>query len=127
MKKLYLIMAILLSVIFLFGCREDAGYRKITPQRAKEIMDTLQDDDVVILDVRTEAEFRQGHIEGALLIPDYDILSQAEQKLPDKNKTILVYCRTGNRSRRAAKDLISLGYKDVYDFGGIVDWDYGLV
>lgn len=125
MKKIICIAIIILSVIMAFSCTDETSYQKISAQRAKEIMDT--NEDVIILDVRTQSEYNEGHIEGAMLIPDYNILTQAEGKLPDKEKIILVYCRTGNRSKRTSKDLISLGYKNVYDFGGINSWSYGLV
>ena len=78
--------------------------------------------DVVILDVRTEEEFDDGHIRNAVLLPDYEISEKAESVLADKNQTILIYCRTGRRSAIAAKELISMGYTSVYDFGGIADW-----
>lgn len=97
-------------------------YVRISQEEAKNIMD--EDDDIVILDVRTPEEFAEGHIPGALLIPDYDIEKRAEAELTDKNQTVLVYCRSGNRSRGAAKKLISMGYTDVRDFGGIMSWPY---
>ncbi len=95
-------------------------YKKITAQQAIEMMG----DGVVILDVRTPDEYAAGHIEGAVLLPDYDIGEKAPEVLPDKDATILVYCRTGNRSAGAAKELIELGYTAVYDFGGLeTDWE----
>jgi len=87
----------------------------------------IDNEDVIILDVRTEEEFRQGHIEGAILIPDYDLDKLAGEKLPDKDATILIYCRSGNRSKLASHFLIGMGYQNVYDFGGILDWRYGEV
>ena len=95
-----------------------AEYKKITPNEAIEMMS----EDVIILDVRTKAEFDEGHIPNAVLLPDADITQRAEEALPDKDQTILVYCRSGRRSALAAKDLIQLGYTSVYDFGGILDW-----
>ncbi len=95
-----------------------AEYKKITPKEAMEMMG----EDVIILDVRTKAEFDDGHIPNALLLPDAEITQKAEEVLPDKDKIILVYCRSGRRSALAAKDLVQLGYTDVYDFGGILDW-----
>jgi len=103
---------------------EQAEYIKLTPEEAKEMIDN---EDVIILDVRTEEEFRQGHIEGAILIPDYDLDKLAGEKLPDKDATILIYCRSGNRSKLASHFLIGMGYQNVYDFGGILDWRYGEV
>lgn len=99
-------------------------YQSIKAAQAKEIMDT---EEVIILDVRTPQEYEEGHIEGALLVPDYELISAAETKLPDKDAKILVYCRSGNRSRSAAKELIDMGYTQVYDFGGIMSWTYGIV
>lgn len=103
-----------------------AQYRKISPQLAKEMMDS--GDPVTIVDVRTDAEYRQGHIDGALLLPNESIsTSERPSSLPDLSATILVYCRSGNRSAQAARKLASLGYVNVYDFGGIIDWPYETV
>lgn len=119
----------LLIVIVLSGCtatkeENKIMYNKITAEEAKEIIDTQE---VIILDVRTKEEFKEKHIEGALLIPDYELEKLAKSKLPDKNKKILVYCRSGNRSKSAARLLIDMGYTDVYDFGGIINWPYETV
>ena len=100
------------------------GYKQISQAQAKEIMDTRSD--YIILDVRTEKEFAAGHIKGAILIPDYEIRLRTEKELSDKDKTILVYCRSGRRSKLAARDLAELGYTDVLEFGGIIDWKYGI-
>ncbi|MGN1027233.1 MAG: rhodanese-like domain-containing protein, partial [Faecousia sp.] len=81
----------------------------------------------VILDVRTEEEFAQGHIPGAILLPDYEIREEAERSLPDKDALILVYCRSGRRSKNAAETLAELGYTNIREFGGILDWPYGTV
>lgn len=118
-----------LIVILLSGCaatkeENKIMYNKITAEEAKEMIDTQE---VIILDVRTQEEFKEKHIEGALLIPDYELANVAKSKLPDKNKKILVYCRSGNRSKSAARLLIDMGYTDVYDFGGIINWPYGTV
>lgn len=105
---------------------EDAPkYIKITPEDAKNIMDT--EDNIIILDVRTQEEFDSGHIENAILIPNTDISDKASEKLPDKDQKILVYCRSGNRSQTASAELISMGYTKVFDFGGIIDWPYETV
>ena len=119
----------LLIVIVLSGCtatkeENKIMYNKITAEEAKEMIDTQE---VIILDVRTQEEFKEKHIEGALLIPDYELANVAKSKLPDKNKKILVYCRSGNRSKSAARLLIDMGYTDVYDFGGIINWPYETV
>lgn len=100
-------------------------YEQITPSEAKRLMDT--ESDYVILDVRTEEEYNEGHIEGAVLIPDFEITSKAESILTNKNQLILVYCRSGRRSKLAAEALVSLGYTNVKEFGGIIDWEYGTV
>ncbi len=118
-----------LIVILLSGCtatkeENKIMYNKITAEEAKEMIDTQE---VIILDVRTKEEFKEKHIEDALLIPDYELEKLAESKLPDKNKKILVYCRSGNRSKTAARLLIDMGYTDVYDFGGIINWPYETV
>ena len=98
-------------------------YEQITPAEAKEIMDTEQN--YIILDVRTKEEFAEGHIAGAILIPDYEITEKAEGILTDKEQQILVYCRSGRRSKNAAIQLVELGYRNVKEFGGIIDWSYG--
>ncbi len=103
---------------------EQDRYVKLTPEEAKEMIDN---EDVIILDVRTEEEYRQGHIEDAILIPDYKLDKLAEEKLPDKDATILIYCRSGNRSKLSSHLLIGMGYQNIYDFGGILDWRYGEV
>lgn len=97
----------------------------ITAEEAKKIMDT--ESEYVILDVRTEEEFAQGHIPGAILIPDYEIREEAESSLPDKDALILVYCRSGRRSKNAAQILAELGYTNIREFGGIIDWPYETV
>lgn len=102
-----------------------AKYHKMTAKEAKAVMDG--DEDYILLDVRTSAEYEESHIEGAILIPNNEIAAQAESVLPDKDATILVYCRSGNRSSRAAKELVSMGYTEVYDFGGIMSWPYETV
>ena len=94
----------------------------ITAEEAKEIMDSREG--YVILDVRTQEEYDQGHIPGAVLIPNTEIEAQAEALLTDKNQLILVYCRSGRRSKQAAEILVELGYTNIYEFGGILDWPY---
>lgn len=100
-------------------------YEQITQVEAKNIIDTKSN--FIILDVRTEEEFAEGHIENAILIPDYEITSKADEILKDKNQLILVYCRSGNRSKVASQALVELGYTNVKEFGGIIDWEYGIV
>lgn len=88
-------------------------------------MDTEKD--YIILDSRTQEEFDEGHIEGAILIPEYEIAARAEKELPNKNQLILVYCRSGRRSKIAAQALADSGYTNVKEFGGIIDWPYETV
>lgn len=99
-----------------------SGYMQITAEETKQIIDG--DGDYIILDVRTKEEYAEGHIPDALLIPDYEIAEKAEEMLPDKDQTILVYCRSGNRSKGASEKLAEMGYTDVREFGGINDWPY---
>jgi len=98
-------------------------YRKISPQEAKEMMVEGN----VILDVRTNEEYNAGHIENSILLPVDSILKGDYSLIPDKNKIILVYCRSGNRSATASKALVEAGYMQIYDFGGINDWPYEIV
>lgn len=101
------------------------GVLLITAQKAKEIMDVGRS--VVIVDVRAQDEYDQGHIAGAVLLPDYELASRAQTELPDKDATLLVYCRSGRRSQSAAQKPAAMDYTDVRDFGGVIDWPYGLV
>ncbi|MEL7569556.1 MAG: rhodanese-like domain-containing protein [Eubacteriaceae bacterium] len=96
---------------------------QITHKKAKEMIDSF---DVVIIDVRTEEEFDKGHIKNAVLIPHYELHEKVNEIVSDKNKTILIYCQNGIRSSAAEKLLMYIGYKNVYDFGGINDWPYGI-
>lgn len=125
MKKLAMII---LAFLLLTACaqekaaEQEAVYMNITAQEAKNLMDTQED--YVILDARTQEEYDQGHIPGAILIPDTHIREQAEEKLPRKDQLILVYCRSGRRSKLASETLAELGYTNVKEFGGIIDWPY---
>ena len=130
MKRLFFIMLILLCIL-LGGCGKDtnktekgenAMYVQITAEAAKKIMDSSRD--CIILDVREKDEFDAGHLSGAILIPYTEIERKAGEMLPDKDKLILVYCRSGRRSKIAAKALADLGYTNVKEFGGIIDWPY---
>ena len=85
-----------------------------------QIMD--ENENYIILDVRTQAEYNQGHIPNAICIPNETIDENVVNKLPDKNQMILVYCRSGNRSKQAAEKLKKLGYTNLIEFGGIIDW-----
>ena len=117
----------LLCLLGFAGCAQqeepmEITYQQISAQDAKNIMDT--ETDYVIIDARTEEEFATGHIKNAILIPEYEVAARAETELPDKNALILVYCRSGRRSKIAAEELIKLGYTNVKEFGGIIDWPY---
>ena len=100
----------------------DTVYENITAKEAKRIMDTQTG--YVILDVRTQEEYDEKHIPEAILIPDYEIHEKAEGILMDKSQLILVYCRSGRRSKLAAENLLKLGYTNIKEFGGIIDWPY---
>ena len=101
---------------------EKAMYEQITAEEAKKIMDSGEDH--IILDTREQDEFDEGHIPGAILIPYTEIENKAIEQMPDKDKLILVYCRSGRRSKIAAESLSKLGYTNVKEFGGIIDWTY---
>lgn len=101
---------------------KDITYAQISQQEAKRLMDT--EEDYVILDVRTQAEYDEKHIPNAVLIPDYEIEEKAESVIPDKDTLILVYCRSGRRSKAASQKLAEMGYTNVKEFGGINDWEY---
>ena len=117
------VLTMLLVAILLVSCANSQEvYMNITPETAKQIMDTSKD--YVILDVRTQEEFDQAHIPGAILIPNDQISAEAERVLMDKNQLILVYCRSGRRSKLAAEELVKLGYTNIKEFGGIIDWPY---
>lgn len=125
MKKL---VFLLLAVMLLTACGQDkendkgAVYVNITAEEAKQIMDT--EEGYIILDVRTQEEYDQGHITGAIVIPHEEIAEKAEEVLTDKDQLILVYCRSGRRSKIAAEALVELGYTNIKEFGGIIDWPY---
>ena len=101
---------------------EKAMYQQITAEEAKKIMDSGEEH--IVLDTREQEEFDNGHIPGALLIPYTEIENRAEEMIPDKNAQILVYCRSGRRSKIASLSLSKLGYTNVKEFGGIIDWPY---
>ena len=125
MKKLTIL---LLAAILLTACgqtngkEQEAMYVNITAQEAKTIMDTERG--YVILDTRTREEYDQGHIPGAIQISHDEIMEKAEEVLTDKDQLILVYCRSGRRSKIAAEALVELGYTNIKEFGGIIDWPY---
>ena len=99
---------------------EENTYRQISMKEAEEMMVT--ENNYVILDVRTLQEFNEGHIPGAICIPNETIGSEEIPQLPEKDQLILVYCHSGNRSKQASQKLVQLGYTNVVEFGGILDW-----
>jgi rhodanese-related sulfurtransferase len=137
MKRIFAVLTLALSVLTLSACAVPAPmpeptptstpvqYRKISAADAKARIDS--GDEIIILDVRTQEEFNEGHIPGAILIPNETILDEQPALLPDLDAEILIYCRSGNRSAQAANKLIAMGYTDVVDFGGIIDWPYEIV
>ncbi len=124
MKTTIIATLILLSSLLFFSCskKTENSYTMITQEQAKKIMDT--EEGFVILDVRTLEEYESGHIPNAILLPYDEIPEKAESVLKDKNQKILVYCRSGNRSKTGSSYLVELGYTNVYEFGGINTWPY---
>ena len=119
------IIPFLLALFLLTGCggtAADDAYQQITQEEAKEMMDTQE---VIILDVREQDEYDSGHIPGAVLLPVGSIdETTAVEVIPEKDSTVLVYCRSGNRSKTASSTLAELGYTGIYEFGGINTWPY---
>ena len=101
------------------GTKEEA-YVQITMDEAVQMMEN--ESNYIILDVRTEAEYNAGHIPNAICVPNETIVEDNITQLPDKEQRILVYCRSGNRSKQASEKLARFGYTNVYEFGGIIDW-----
>ena len=127
MKKLvFLLLAVMMLTACGQGKENDQGavYVNITAEEAKRIMDS--EEGYIILDVRTREEYDQGHIPGAIVISHEEIAEKAEKVLTDKEQLILVYCRSGRRSKIAAEALVELGYTNIKEFGGIIDWPYGV-
>ena len=131
MKKRYAIIPVFLMMLLLSGCGMTSGqimdgdgmvnsYSQISQEAAKEMMKA--NDGHVIVDVRRQDEYDEGHIPGAICIPDESIGSTQPAELPDLNQVILVYCRSGRRSKEASQKLFDMGYTNVYEFGGIIDW-----
>lgn len=131
MNKEMLIAAIIPSLIF-GGCKagqeikeqpQTAVYQQISAQEAKNMMDEMEE--VLILDVREQSEYDEAHIPGAVLLPLGTISEKtAAGVIPQKDSAVLVYCRSGNRSKKASQALADLGYTNIYEFGGIIDWPY---
>jgi rhodanese-related sulfurtransferase len=127
----------MLVIMTLSSCVINAGIKatsrtvtNISAAKAKEMIgdgELLDGEAFILLDVRTEEEFNEIHINDAILIPDYEIRERALVELPDKDMPIIVYCRRGFRSAFAANDLLEMGYTNVYNLGGILDWPYETV
>ena len=121
------VLLILLAALLLTGCsapeaqeRKEAAYRQVSTQEAVDMM--AREKDYIILDVRTQAEYAAAHIPGAICVPNETIGQEAVAELPDKNQLILVYCRSGNRSKQASAKLAGQGYTNIVEFGGINAW-----
>ena len=137
MRQILLFAALAASLALLSGCtlskaKEDkaedmpdkAAYHKLSAEEAYEMMVSQE---VVIVDVRTPEEYDGGHIPNAILVPNESIGDDMPEALPDKEATLLIYCRSGRRSKEASEKLLKLGYKSIYEFGGVIDWPYELV
>ena len=124
MKKIKRLIPIILSTILLTACtlpkKPQSTYKQITMDEAANIMKT--ETNYIILDVRRPDEFNEKHIPGAINVPNETIGDEDIPALPDKDQLILVYCRSGNRSKQAAEKLVKLGYTNITEFGGIIDW-----
>ena len=126
MKRM--IPILLMMTLLLTGCTAPAlkpvpevnAYRRITMQEAVEMME--KEENYIILDVRTHEEFAAGHIPGAIVVPNETIGTEEIAQLPDKDQLIMVYCRSGNRSKQASDKLVKLGYTNIVEFGGINSW-----
>ncbi len=116
-------LPVLILAVLLCGCgsgEQPASYQQISQEEAKEMME--QDGTQIIVDVRTQEEYDSGHIPGAVCIPNESIGTEQPDALPDLEQIILVYCRSGRRSKEASQKLADMGYTNVYEFGGINDW-----
>ena len=122
MKRILPMLISLLLVLTGCGGNTSDGYQQISQEEAKEMMDTQE---VIILDVREQGEYDSGHIPGAVLLPVGSIdETTAAEVIPEKDSMVLVYCRSGNRSKTASSTLAELGYTNIYEFGGINTWPY---
>lgn len=124
MKQIIKIIVVAVLLLLAVGCaiknpKRTAGYKHISQDEAKTMM---AEGNSVIIDVRRPEEYNEGHIPGAICIPNETISSEEPSELPDKDAVILVYCRSGRRSREAAAKLAKLNYTNIYEFGGIINW-----
>ena len=124
MSKIKRLLPFILSLMLLTSCGSpggsSSGYRRVSADGAAEIM--RKETGYIILDVRRPDEYAEGHIPGAINVPNEEIGNSQIAELPDKSQLILVYCRSGRRSREAAEKLVRLGYTNIVEFGGILDW-----
>ena len=124
MKRICCILLTAAAVLMLAGCgaeeKAPGSYRQISMEEAVSMME--RETDYILLDVRTQDEYAQGHIPGAICIPNETIGTEEIPELPDKEQLILVYCRSGNRSKQASEKLVQLGYTNIVEFGGINSW-----
>lgn len=118
-KYLVLVMTLIMTTAFILGSC-GTGYKQISQDEAMKIMD--EESGYLIVDVRRPNEFAEGHIEGAINVPNEGIAEEMPEELPDKDQLLLIYCRTGRRSKEASEKLAKIGYKNVYEFGGINTW-----
>ncbi len=120
MKKILLLIAIL-PMLFIISCGSQS-FEVISAREAKDMLDN--DSSIVLIDVREQDEYLDEHIPNAVLLPLGELESRLVGKYPDKSTTFIIYCRSGNRSNEAAEIFVELGYTNVYDMGGIIDWPY---
>jgi rhodanese-related sulfurtransferase len=124
MRKIKKLLPFALSLMLLSSCvapeSSSSGYRQISMDAAVNMM--KDEENYIILDVRRPDEYAEGHIPGAINVPNEEIGSADISELPDKSQLILVYCRSGRRSKEAAEKLVKLGYTNIVEFGGILDW-----
>ena len=118
-KNLVLVMALIMTTAFILGSC-GTGYKQISQDEAMKIME--EESGYLIVDVRRPDEFAEGHIEGAINVPNEGIAEEMPEELPDKDQLLLIYCRTGRRSKEASEKLAKIGYTNVYEFGGINTW-----
>ena len=124
MRKIKRLLPLVLSLILLSSCgahgSASSSYRQISMDEAMKMI--KDEKNYIILDVRRPDEYAEGHIPGAINVPNEEIGNSQIAELPDKSQLILVYCRSGRRSREAAEKLVRLGYTNIVEFGGILDW-----
>ncbi len=128
-KIFFILFLVLVAPVLVCGQAQGKGgsmtYKQISQQQAKEIIQQRRD--ILVVDVRTFEEFAEGHIENAICIPVESIQNIPPKELKDKKQTILVYCRSGRRSKIAAQKLAQMGYQNILEFGGIITWPYEIV